>query len=373
MFASFSALISVSIFASNSLSMNIGITDVGFTTTLSDRVTLSDNDGEQIDVVVRINNSIIYETTVYALNGIGYFYDLNNLVQEYMRSHLMTLAKLKVSANYESHTDAKEVWVVYSAIRTSYEIDMDFLTSHFLNTRSFYNIPRGMDFQLGFFAQDGDQSPAGHYDLTFRLDNGEVVSARIDNTLTDHQTTRIYYLYINSESLEIRLKQLYPNDNPVVLGGSVIHGYRTLDFYFVDEQPIMTFSFLNVFNMFEYYFVYGKQTVKTAFTQMEGVTSGTSCYYNQSSERKVQVETVPLSQEEALWMNEFLGSWRIVKVIPPDNDREILLSDVTSEISDSSKELVTIKFSWKYADPYIWKIYGEDNEIFRYNYSEAFS
>ena len=93
-------------------SMNIAIFDVGFTLSLDNRVKLSDNDGDQIDVVVHINGSVIYETKVYAVNGIGYFYDLGNLVHEYMRDNLLTNATLKVSANYESHTDSIEVYVI---------------------------------------------------------------------------------------------------------------------------------------------------------------------------------------------------------------------------------------------------------------------
>ena len=168
------------------------------------------------------------------------------------------------------------------------------------------------------------------------------------------------YVYINSKSIETKLHNLYPQDYPKVLGGTIVEGERSLDFFFTDEQPVEVFSFLNAFNVWEYYYVYGKQTVKTEFKQGEGVVSGTAQFYNQSTEQKVQVETVPLSIEEALWMNEFLGSKRIIKVIPPDNDREILLSDITSEISDSAKQLVTIKFSWKYADPYTWKIFEEN-------------
>lgn len=341
-------------------SMNIAVFDVGFTLSLDNRVRLSDNDGNQIDVVVRINGSVIYETKVYAVNGIGYFYDLGNLVHEYMRDNLLSNATLKVSANYESHTDSIEVFVIYSTLRTSYEVDLDFLTSHFLTTRSFYTIPRGKDLMLSYFSHISEQEISGHLNITFQLSNGEVMSRIISESISINKDTKMNYVYINSKSIETKLHNLYPQDYPKVLGGTIVEGERSLDFFFTDEQPVEVFSFLNAFNVWEYYYVYGKQTVKTEFKQGEGVVSGTAQFYNQSTEQKVQVETVPLSIEEALWMNEFLGSKRIIKVIPPDNDREILLSDITSEISDSAKQLVTIKFSWKYADPYTWKIFEEN-------------
>jgi hypothetical protein len=33
---------------------------------------------------------------------------------------------------------------------------------------------------------------------------------------------------------------------------------------------------------------------------------------------------------------------------------EILISDITSEVSDSDKDLIRLKFSWKYADGSQW-------------------
>jgi hypothetical protein len=37
---------------------------------------------------------------------------------------------------------------------------------------------------------------------------------------------------------------------------------------------------------------------------------------------------------------------------PDDNGDtvQVLISDITSEVTDSSKELIRLKFSWKYAD-----------------------
>jgi hypothetical protein len=150
---------------------------------------------------------------------------------------------------------------------------------------------------------------------------------------------------------------LYPNNSPKVLGGTIVHGGRVIDFFFTDDEPLESFGFYNAFNVWENYHVYGVSNTKTSFTQKEAICAGVSSYYNQSASRVVEIKTVPLSYEEALWVNELLGSKRIVKVIPPDDDRDILISDVTSEISDSDKETISIKFSWKYADPFVWKIY----------------
>ena len=269
-----------------------------------------------------------------------------------MRNNLISSGQLSVSAYAETVT----AYVVYSSIRTSYEDDTEFLSSHFLTTRSCYTIPRGKSQFFSFFEQGG-VDPSGYIDVSFMLDDGSVRTTRLTNKISASSTNKIYNFGIESNTLDIRVKSLYPNDSPKVLGGTIVHGNRVIDFFFTDDEPIESFGFYNAFNVWENYYVFGTSNIKTSFTQKEAICAGVSYYYNQSASRVVEIKTVPLSYEEALWVNEFLGSKRIVKVIPPDDDRDILISDITSEISDSDKETISIKFSWKYADPFVWKIY----------------
>ena len=332
--------------------MNIGIDGIGLTSILSNRIEISTDDEYPIQMVVKFNEIRIYESTLYPLDGKVRFYDLCFLVQEYMRNNLISSGQLSVSAYAETVT----AYVVYSSIRTSYEDDTEFLSSHFLTTRSCYTIPRGKSQFFSFFEQGG-VDPSGYIDVSFMLDDGSVRTTRLTNKISASSTNKIYNFGIESNTLDIRVKSLYPNDTPKVLGGTIVHGNRVIDFFFTDDEPIESFGFYNAFNVWENYYVFGTSNIKTSFTQKEAICAGVSSYYNQSASRVVEIKTVPLSYEEALWVNEFLGSKRIVKVIPPDDDRDILISDITSEISDSDKETISIKFSWKYADQFVWKIY----------------
>ena len=332
--------------------MNIGIDGIGLTPLLSNSIEISTDDEYPIQMVVKFNEIRIYESTLYPLDGKVRFYDLCFLVQEYMRNNLISSGQLSVSAYAETVT----AYVVYSSIRTSYEYHTEFLSSHFLTTRSCYTIPRGKSQFFSFFEQGG-VDPSGYIDVSFMLDDGSVRTTRLTNKISASSINKIYNFGIESNTLDIRVKSLYPNDSPKVLGGTIVHGNRVIDFFFTDDEPIESFGFYNAFNVWENYYVFGTSNIKTSFTQKEAICAGVSSYYNQSASRVVEIKTVPLSYEEALWVNEFLGSKRIVKVIPPDDDRDILISDITSEISDSDKETISIKFSWKYADPFVWKIY----------------
>lgn len=354
--------------------MNIGFSDIGLSPAIANDIIIPcQNDGKTADISVIINGVTIYSTTLYVVDDNVRLYALGTLVNDYMRSHGIIMAKLKVNAYFETHLDNAEVVVIYSAIRTSYESDIEFLLKHYLTTRSSYTIPRGKYLQVAFFNPAQDQSTSGSFEVSFRLNDGSVHSARVPHELNDMQDDYVYYFSISAPSLENDLRRLYPNDNPIVLGGSVIHGNRSLDFYFVDEQPVEEFIFQNAFNVWEHYYAYGTTKKKTEVNHKEGVVHGVSTYYDQSHESKVQVETFPLTLEEADWLNQFLYSPCICKIIPPDDDRTILLSDISSEISDSPKDKNIIKFSWKYAEPYHWKIFGEIPQVFRHEYSEPFA
>lgn len=333
----------------------------------------NDNDGGVAEVSVFINQKVIYRTSIYVENDYAVFYDLGLLVCEYMRNHDFSLVRLSVDASFEHHSDTAELWVMYSEFRTSYEIDQQFLEGQFLTTRSCHVIPRGQEQFVSFFCDKEDQSPSmGYYNVAFRLKDGSVHSCRIDHILSDEQRTKVYFFPICSLNLEAELKKLYPNDDPVALSGCVYHENRALEFYFVDEQPLEVFTFSNAFNVLENYFVFGSQVIKTDFKQKEAVLSGVTSYYNQSNERMVQIVSVPLSLDDAEWLNQFLCSQHIFKVIPPDDDRAVLISDVTSEISNSSKEQVSIKFSWRFADPFVWKIYEEQRNVFNSRFNETY-
>ena len=67
-----------------------------------------------------------------------------------------------------------------------------------------------------------------------------------------------------------------------------------------------------------------------------------------------EVETAPLTHDEAMWLNQMLTSRLVLKPVDNYDTAQILISDITSEVSDSDKDLVRIKFCWKYADGNEW-------------------
>ena len=69
---------------------------------------------------------------------------------------------------------------------------------------------------------------------------------------------------------------------------------------------------------------------------------------------KNEVETAPLPYDEAKWLSQMLTSKKVSRAMGDGTFEEILISDITSEVSDSDKDLIRLKFSWKYADGSQW-------------------
>ena len=360
-------------FAEKILQMNIGISQYGLSTSILNKISINnENDGNSCVVDVQINGRSIFTTTLYC-NAAGYahLYDLGILINDYMRSHILTLAHLGVVASFEHHADDADVYVVYSSLRFSYEDDFDFLKEHFLTTRTFYTVPRKANHQIAFSVYEDLEQLTGALNISYKLKDGSVHTHRIEESLRDFGDTMVYYYNISAKTLEQKLKDILAK-KVKVLSCSVSFGKRSLDFYFIDDEPVDTFHFFNAFNIREAYYVYGTQKIKTEFTQKEALSSEVATYYGQSSERKVEIETVPLGLEEAEWLNQFLGSQYVFKTIPPDNDQRVLISDIDSEISDSAKDQVIIKFRWKFAEPYNWKVFDDHRRRFTDKFNETY-
>lgn len=339
---------------------------------LPQKVIITQCDEPTFDVAVVLNTTVIYNTTLEAIGTTGYFYDLNVIVHEYMKSHGISYGKLEFHAYFDSGMASSETQVVYSSIASGEEFDEDFLRTSYLTTRSYYTIPRGYALNVAFFNEEDDQSPYGKMILTVRYNDGSIHSVEIEHILYDFRSARVYSFNISAYNIDAKLKEVFPSQPMKVLGGAVVHGDRYLQFFFVDEQPQTTFFFFNAFNIMETAFIYGTQTTKFDVSMKEAACNGRLIAYNRQSERKYQIETVPMSMEEALWLNQFLESPRILYIVSADYDDDVLISDVSCEVSDSAKEQTIIKFSYKLASQHDWHVSPYQQQVFNRNFNEPF-
>jgi len=152
-------------------------------------------------------------------------------------------------------------------------------------------------------------------------------------------------------------KQMVYNDLNVectVLGVEYKIGLRKFNIYFTDEQPTDVFTFLNAFNVQEKIYLFGATTTKTEVSRSEAIYGRKTQFYDETITIKHEVETAPMPYDEAMWFSQLFTSKSVTRDFGKTTSAQILIKDVTSEVTDASKELITLKFSWIYVEGTEW-------------------
>lgn len=131
--------------------------------------------------------------------------------------------------------------------------------------------------------------------------------------------------------------------------------------FFVDPalSRIVPFYYLNCFGVPEHIALPRTTTEKTKSDRSIAYVGNTSQFYDISHSKEYEVETGGLSRDECLQVEQMLTSPSVrlpwgpnVSIYEVDFDAlpTVLISDYTSEISDSDEKLNTVKFTWRFTD-----------------------
>ena len=328
--------------------------DYTLSSALPDSFQIDQVDGEFVEVSITLEGQCIYTTKLYERNGVATFYELRQIVEQNMIARGLTLASFEVSVDYgDGGEEYEDKYIVFSRYRNVNDFNIDFLESHFLVNRTYYTIPRGKYASLPFFATEYEQFHP-YYDCVFEQD-GVIGNYRFNYNMTHFNRPRIYNISISPSYLKNQVDNQEGEDCGRLLSFTLHVGFRSMQVFVVDEEPVAQFYFRNSYNTQETMFVFGTMTFKTEISKKEAVSQNVISFYDKSVSRKWEVKTVPLTLEEAMWYNEFLESDDVTVDLSQEfMDVDILISDITSEISDSTKDQVHIKFSWKYNDNAYW-------------------
>ena len=115
-------------------------------------------------VEVRVNDKLIYSATLFADdNERVSVYDFRKLVEDYMVAYGYSHVSLMVTADMGLGIERLDspLVVVFSRIRTSFEMDADFLDCHFLTNRNTGFLTFNDRFTLYFYRTEDNDSVDG--------------------------------------------------------------------------------------------------------------------------------------------------------------------------------------------------------------------
>ena len=329
--------------------INIYLSDYNLLSSVQSSFTITQVDG-WVDVAIRLDSQNIYMTRLYPYNGTATFYGFQEILRESMKARGLICAQLTVDAMEEMGMSSYEdKYIIYNEVQEIND-ERDWLWQKFLTIRSFYTIPRQGGFLPLAFFSDATEQQVLTAECVFQEDDGTIRTYPYTQTLYHYNLPRIYYVYIYLSSMIYKVEQAEGGPVGKLLSFTCHVGLRSMTVYVIDEPAEIDFNFRNSFNVLEHIYIYGATKLKTSFDRKEATSQGRTSFYNMSAERKHEVETLPMGMEEAEWFNEFLASPFVERELNQDWCPNVLISDISSEISNSAKDLIKMKFSWRYED-----------------------
>ena len=314
-----------------------------------------ETEADSLKVTIYVNNSKVFSSDYYPYYGEVIVHDIRSLVEAFLEERRLCLGTLKIVAteivqsqpditydddgnivyDYDNQSEDPEtetidnIKVVYSRFKTTDE-SSDFLDSCFLTNRKSALIPKSGQLKLSNYTRANASSYNTAYIYYSRSANPGVISTYHNNMNSVQSTTE------------------------KIVGVEYQIGDREFNIFFTDEEPTDVFSFFNAFNIEERAYLFGATTIKTEIDRSEAVCGEYTQYYDEKVKTKYEVETAPLPIDEAKWLNQMLTSNLVKHGMEDGTFEDILISDITSEVSNSDKDLIRLKFSWKYADGSEW-------------------
>lgn len=338
-----------------------------------------ETEADSLKMTIYMNNYKVFSSDYYPYYGEVIVRDIRSLVEAFLEERRLCLGTMKIVAteivqsqpditydddgnivyDYDDQSDEPDtetidnIKVVYSRFKSTDE-SSDFLDSCFLTNRKSALIPKSGQLKLSNYTRANAKSYNTAYIYYSRNVSPGVISTYHNNMNSVQSTTeKIVSVTLTHRSFKQIVDQAL-GISCKVHGVEYQIGDREFNIFFTEEEPTDVFSFFNAFNIEERAYLFGATTIKTEIDRSEAVCGYNTQYYDEKVKTKYEVETAPLTIDEAKWLNQMLTSNLVKHGMEDGTFEDILISDITSEVSNSDKDLIRLKFSWKYADGSEW-------------------
>lgn len=302
------------------------------------------------------NHHLVLSTTIYPVNGRIFLYDLGPLIEEDMRKDGLTESVIDVvflSGN------SRILSTPFVAIHCPFNTSVDcakFLANHFLSSLTAKRIPAGgvsdgERIWLNYSMEEGNE-PTSYKLTAYFLTPAD--------TIFTLEMTLPFASYFLRTAIAVGYNAVwdacdsnydpgeYAIEEMKLMYYTVTAGARLFT-YFVDYdfKPTQRFRFNNVFNVEEMMYLDAVTVTKTDTERSIATSHGQSLFYDQVDSQEYEVTTAPLSTEEAEWAAQLLLSHKVQKVEKDGTFTDILITDMTAEVTDSDDEHRRIKFTYR--------------------------
>lgn len=287
----------------------------------------------------------LIDTTLAAVNGQVKLYETRELVERYMRLKGMArMYPLNIQHIEGSawHTDA--VMTVIFCEKNIVTDDLSqWLEEHFLSTITAKNLPTDENtVEQLFFVQPQGTPPNPSLHVSYIDDSGAVEAEDVE--MLANYNPSLTNLFVCEFSLAAIKEAVTAASSIIAVTVSV--GNRHMEYYRPARKENVAFRFLNAFNVFESAYLSAVVARKTEDGRKIARLAGGLAHYDRRPVTEYEVQTAPLSFEEASWIDQLVTS--------PDvrllDDTPLIIVDGEALCANDNAEMNSAKFTYKERD-----------------------
>lgn len=315
-----------------------------------------------------------FRTTLYSYNAKVTIINIAEVLENYMRNNNQVFTAFNVY-----YRDADESELGSFNLNTLYcthsikAVAGEYASKHFLTTLSAKRVPRDSTEFLSLLHGQEMGNILAH--CVFVSKEGTIETATV--TLKRVTTDDIGVMTFSVSEYQVLLLTLLSGKYPQkILSYTVEFNGRFFTYYIADFVPEVKFTFRNCFNVEDTAYFDAITTSKTKVNRSLAIAKGQYSFYDQSVEKSYEVQSAPLTQEEAEWVEQLFisHSVRLGTSTVVDNLPEVIITDMTCEVADNDEELNQVKFTWQYVDkrPHL-PAPPTESEVFTDEFNQVFS
>lgn len=319
-------------------------------------------DHEFADFRLLAGGSVLLEGRYYAMNGSTVVSDISSIVEHFLAGNTdNNLFEFDIEATAGGDAATAKMNVLYCDKQTGLFAPEQWLKENFLTLSPFRRL-----------------APDSYINLSWYTTEKEGIMFRVYVTFVNDKGQRDTYWYAHSGNGQIAhingimSQLLYLSDirqkiitakkieSLTLQSVTVRCGERSATF-FVDPAlaDIVPFFYLNCFGVVEQLSLQRTTTEKVKADRSIATLGKSSQFYDVTTSKEYEVESAALTSDECLQVEQMLTSPSVripygpdISLYDTDFDAitPILITDFTSELSDTDEKPNSVKFTWRFAE-----------------------
>lgn len=305
---------------------------------------------------------VLYDEILWTYEGAVSIPDVKEIVESYMRRENLPFVNIIVNVSYDvTDTDTAVFKVIYCEDLIVAGTDPDVVTENiFLTTLQSRRIAPDASFSLYAFSESEPESPCSVY-CNYSVKDSSSEICELSAVVNKDERECIYFVDIDSYDLRSQIAakiKANPSDIRIISFSVALEGRYAV--FFVDDslEYGLNFFFLNVFNVIDSITIPAVSSHKLDVNRSLANLRGKHEFYDRSVEKVFEVQSGPLSFDEALFIEQLMASWKTLFAIPSAGFiegrkqyalSEILITEANIGFSDDD-QTQSVKFTWRFAN-----------------------